>query len=438
MNLFWKILFGKITPTAKIEQQESDLQKSFERYLEVEKSLELAEYKTLFHEVKAPAFIENKKTLQNRKYRDTEEYRDSAKYKKLAASHDIKTYYEVLASQELSDFLEFKKSDEYKNLGDKKKLIASEKLQRMKAFERSKAFKIYSRFHDSYIIKEYEQLKAIVSHPEFVAKNEFWANPQRWHTTPEYAKEQRFYELDKNPDIAFYNKQNAGSFEILKKQQITFIEQFDWNTLAKSRWNYGFAYKSPALLAQHSFANEKQANNNGKNVSVVDGKLRISTEKETVKAPAWHTTKGFIEKEFEYTSDILQSADSFRQKKGKFSAKIRCTGNLHHAFWLGTDKKLPHINIFHWDGKKVKVGNAAQQVWDGVEISGLNPANFYIYTLEWTDKELIWSINNFEVYRTAGNLPKEEMYLAFSSFIPEKLKGDTGILEVDWVKVTQN
>lgn len=438
MNLFWKILFGKITPTAKIEQQESDLHKSFERYLEVEKSLELAEYKTLFHEVKAPAFIENKKTLQNRKYRDTEEYRDSAKYKKLAASHDIKTYYEVLASQELSDFLEFKKSVEYEDLGDKKKLAASEKLQRMKAFEKSKAFKIYSRFHESYIIKEYEQLKTIVSHPEFVVKNEFWGNPQRWHTTPEYAKEQRFYELDKNPDITFYNKENAERFEVLKKETVSFVEQFDWNTLDKSRWNYGFAYKSPVMLANHSFANEKQANNKGKNVSVVDGKLRISTEKETVKAPAWHTTKGFIEKEFEYTSDILQSAESFRQKKGKFSAKIRCTGHLHHAFWLGADKKLPHINIFHWDGKKVKVGNAAQQVWDGVEISGLNPANFYIYSLEWTDKELIWSINNFEVYRTAGNLPKEEMYLAFSSFIPEKLKGDTGILEVDWVKVTQS
>ena len=84
------------------------------------------------------------------------------------------------------------------------------------------------------------------------------------------------------------------------------------------------------------------------------------------------------------------------------------------------------------------MGNAAQQVWDGVEISGLNPANFYIYTLEWTEKELIWSINNYEVYRTAGNLPKEEMYLAFSSFISEKMKGDTGILEVDWVKVTQS
>ncbi|MBN2766813.1 MAG: hypothetical protein JXR27_10615 [Paludibacteraceae bacterium] len=438
MNLFWKILFGKITPTAKIEQQESDLQKSFERYLEVEKSLELAEYKTLFHEVKAPAFIENKKTLQNRKYRDTEEYRDSAKYKKLAANHDIKTYYEVLASQDLESFLEFKKSAEYEDLGDMKKVKSSEKLQRMKAFEKSNAFKVYSRFHDSYIIKEYEQLKVIVSHPEFVAKNEFWANAHRWQTTPEFAKEQRFYELDKNPDIIFYNKQNSDRFNRIREQKVYFDEQFDWNTLDKSHWNYGFAYKSPSLLANHSFANEKQANNSGKNISVVDGKLRISTEKETIKAPAWHTTKGFIEEEFEYTSDVLQSAASFRQKKGKFSAKIRCTGNLQHAFWLGADKKLPHINVFHWDGKKIKVGNAAQQVWDGVEIKGINPANFYIYSLEWTEKELIWSINNYEVYRTAGNLPKEEMYLAFSSFIPEKMKGDTGILEVDWVKVTNN
>ena len=55
--------------------------------------------------------------------------------------------------------------------------------------------------------------------------NMMGVNPQRWLTTAEYVKEQRFYELDKNPDIAFYNKQNAASFEVLRKQQITFFER---------------------------------------------------------------------------------------------------------------------------------------------------------------------------------------------------------------------
>jgi len=43
-------------------------------------------------------------------------------------------------------------------------------------------------------------------------------------------------------------------------------------------------------------------------------------------------------------------------------------------------------------------------------------------------------INNLEVHRTVGNIPTEEMYLAFNSFISQKQSGDTGILEVDWVR----
>ena len=74
MNLFCKKLFGKITPTAKLEKNESELITAMHRYAEVEKSVELAEYKKLFHIVKSAKFQENKKILQNRKYKDTEEY----------------------------------------------------------------------------------------------------------------------------------------------------------------------------------------------------------------------------------------------------------------------------------------------------------------------------------------------------------------------------
>lgn len=437
MNLFWKNLLGGITPTAKLEQSEAELISAFKRYEEVGKSLELVEYKKLFHVVKSPEFIENKKTLQNRKYKDTEEYRDAAKFKKLDNMQPIKLYYQVLGSKELKEYLEFKKSPEFEELGDKAKVKASEKLQKLKAFEHSKAYKTYSRFHESYIIKEYEQLKTLVQTPDFKTKNEFWANPNRWQSTDDFKTEQRFYELAKNPDIAFYVKEDSARFEKISKLNETFREEFNWNTLDKSRWNFGFSYKSPKLIGNHSFANENQANNSGKNVSVVNGILNISTKAETVKAAAWHTTKGFIEKEFKFTADVLQTATHFRQKRGEFSAKIKCTGNVHHAFWLGTDEKLPHINVFLFDGKKIKVGNANKNIIDGVEITGLNPSQFYIYKLVWTEKELVWYINNFEVYRTASNIPNQEMYLAFSSFIPEKQRGSAGNLEVDWVKVAQ-
>lgn len=438
MNLFWKNLFGGITPTAKLENNEAELLKAMHRYEEVEKSVELAEYKTLFHEVKSPAFVENKKTLQNRKYKDTEEYRDVSKLKKLESSADIKLYYEVLKSADLEKFIAFKATPAFENLGDKNKVKESTELQKFKAFEHSKEYKTYTRFHDSYIIKEYEQLKTLTSTPEFKAKNEFWANPHRWQTTPEYVKEQRFYELDKNPDIAFFNKEKPERFTKYRSLEITFHDEFDWNTLDKSRWNFGFQYKSSKLIGNHSFANEKQANNSGKNVSVENGILKITTKHEKIKATAWDTTKGFIEKDFNYTSDVLQTAGDFKQKGGIFRAKLRCSGNLNHAFWLGTDNKLPHVNIFHFDGKKINIGNVNKNLVDGINITGINPSQYYIYTFKWTEKELVWMINDLEVYRTVSNIPSEEMYMAFNSFIPQKSKGSDGLLEVDWVRVYRN
>lgn len=438
MNLFWKNLLGKITPASVLEKREEELVEAMKRYEEVAKSLELEEYNKLFHEVKASAFVENKKTLQNRKYKDTEEFRVVKRFEKLHHSPKIKQYFEVLKSPELKLFLEFKSTPEYEKLGDKKLVAASSTLQKYKAFEKSDNYKVYCRFHESYAIREYDDLKKRVESDEFKKSNAFWANANRWQITPEYKKEQRFYELAKNADINFYINEKPERFEVYKKQVITFEDRFNWNSLNKSAWNFGFHYKNPKTIGNHSFANEKQANNDGKNVHVRDGVLTINTKKETVTARAWDQTKGFVMKEFEHTSDVVQTALEFRQKGGVFMAKLRCSGNVNHAFWLGSNGKLPHINIFHFDGKKVRVGNAYQNIIDGVKISGLNPSQYHIYTLKWSKNELVWMVNDIEVYRTTGNIPQEEMYLVFNSFIPQKSDGSEGVLEVDWVRVYKN
>ncbi len=438
MNLFWKKMLGGITPTAKLEKNEAELIQAMKRYAEVEKSVELAEYKKLFHVVKSAKFQENKKTLQNRKYKDTEEYRNSIKFKKTENSSAIRLYYHVLGSENLTKYLNFKTTPEFELLGDKKQIKASETLRRYKEFEHSKAYKTYVRFYDSYIIKEFELLKIKISSPEFIKANEFWYNEKRWQTTEEYKVEQRFYELAKNPDIVFYNNEKPDRFEKYKSMKLVFQDEFDWNSLDKSHWNFGFHYKSPALINVHSFHNEKQANNSGQNVSVEEGILKIATKHEKITARTWHPQKGFIEKEFNFTSDVLQTADAFRKKTGVFRAKIRCTGKIHHAFWLGADSKLPHINIFHYNGKSITLGNANKNLVDGIKIKGINPYQYFIYTLIWTEKELIWMINNLEVYRTSSNIPKEYMYMSFNSFISEKQRGTTGNLEVDWVRVYES
>ena len=438
MNLFWKNLFGGITPTAKLEKNEAEIIQSMHRYDEVEKSVELAEYKKLFHLIKSAKFQENKKILKNRKYKDTEYFQATRKYRKLNNSPNLKLYYQVLESDDLKQYLTFKSTPEFEQLGNKKLVKKSETLKKLKHFEHSKAYKNFMRFNDSFVIKEYENLKIKIVTPEFIKENDFWANQNRWHSTPEYTQQQRFYELAKNPDIIFHENEKPERFKKYRLMKLSFQDEFDWNTLDNSHWNFGFHYKSPELIGDHSFNNEKQANNSGKNISVEDGILKLATKHEKVTARAWHLKKGFIEKEFRFTSDVLQTAEKFRQQKGIFRAKLRCTGNVQHAFWLGADNKLPNIKIFHFNGKKITIGNANKNLFDGLNISGINTAIFYIYTLIWTEKELIWMINNLEVYRTASNIPKDEMYLAFNSFISEKQRGSAGSLEVDWVRVYTN
>ena len=438
MNLFWKKIFGKLTLTSKYEAQQEELRNDYQRYLEIENSVELEKFNALFHVIKSADFKEKKKTFQNRKYKDTEEYRVFKKYNKLYHSGGIKSYYEVLQSSDLQSYLKFKTSPDYENLGNPEKVKQSETLQAYKKFEKSSAYKTYIRFHDSYILKEYEELKKKVSSDEFVKSNEFWANKNRWKTTEEYVQEQRYYELKKNPDIKFYISNDPKRFDSIRSQKLVFSENFNWNTLDKSHWTFGFHYKSPVLLSRHSYVNEQQANNAGNNISVNQGILRISTKAEKTLASAWDPKKGFVQKEFEFTSDVMQSADSFRQQYGIFQAKIRCTGKINHAFWLGADEKLPLVKIFHFDGKKIKVGCFDANGKKENAISGINPKDYYIYTLVWTEKELRWFVNNLEVAHSSIYVPKESMYLAFNSFISESQLPMEGALEVDWVRVYSN
>jgi hypothetical protein len=271
MNLFWKRLFGGITPTAKLEKYEADLIIAMVRYEEVEKSVELAEYKKLFHVVMSAEFQDKKKTLLNRKYKDTEEFRINKKYNKLHSSANIQLYYKVLASDELAKFKIFEKSEEYELLGDKKKVKASEILKKMKRFEVSKAYKTYLRFHESFILNEYEQVKIKVASPEFKKENDFWANHNRWMNTQEHLLEQRFEKLAKNPDIIFYENEKPERFKKHRALSLSFQDEFKWHTLDNSHWAFGFHYKKTEIIGNHSFANEKQANNSGQNVSVEDG-----------------------------------------------------------------------------------------------------------------------------------------------------------------------
>lgn len=247
----------------------------------------------------------------------------------------------------------------------------------------------------------------------------------------------RLAELKKHPDVAFFLRNQTKKKGIFRDAILTFSDDFFRQDAEKSDWTPGFYFLQEQLIRNYSYHNEKQANNAGQNTTLTGGIMKIHTRREVSKSLAWNPVHGFSEKQFAYTSDIIQTGKAFRQQGGIFKAKIRCTGNIHHACWLGTEKKQPHINIFHYNGKELQMGVVKQQSGDGITIKGIDTSHFYIYTLEWTNDSLIWYINNLEVFRMHHDIPKESMFLVFNSFIPEKMNGEEGLLEVDWVRVYQ-
>lgn len=440
MNLFWKKLFGSLPATEKLEKEELALLMDYKKYCDIETSEQLAEYTRLFHIINAADFKEKKKTLQNRKFKDTHEYRDLKKFTKLNNNADLKLYYQVVASEQLKEFLSFKNSADYELLGDSKQVKENPELKRHKLYEKSKAYKTYVRFHNSYVIEEYENLKKITSTEEFIKEKNFWQDEKRWEKTEEYQIEQSYYALKKSPEISFYETTDPKKFLVLDKWMLTFEDDFEGSALDSSKWKSGYFHRAAALKKNYSFANEKQANVSGANVTIAGGLLRINTKSEKAKSLAWHNTKGFVEKDFDFTSDIVNAGEVFQQQNGLIKAKLRIVGStgVSHAFWMGTDGKLPHVNVFHYDGKNIQV-SAYTKEGTNVSVSkepilGINATDFYIYSLEWTATELIWRVNDLEVFRSAKS-PNQAMFPVFNSFIGENQQGGTGALEVDWVKV---
>lgn len=437
MNLFLSRLTGRLHSTEKMERGMIAQEERIARYRQIEQSAEMKEYLELKQIVESKEFQQKKYNWMNTKYKKTSTYETISQYKKLLHDKELQLYLELENSQRLKDYLEFRQSPNYVKLQSKKEVRNSLELKQWAEFENSKDFKAYIRYRNSKTPERYKSLVAEVSTPEYKEQHAFWSNPKRWKTTEEYQQEVRYKQLAAMADIQYFFKENRKEIEEMERWKETFKDEFDWFRMTESAWKPGFAYENPKLKTIHSFTNEQQANNGGKNVGTMDNKLCLFTKQEKVTAPAWDTKKGFVNKDFDYTSDIIQTADKFRQQEGLFMVKLRTEGDIHHAIWLGSGKKLPMISIFHYNGKQITVGNYKERGFDGTTIRGIKPTKYYIYSLRWTERELVWSVNNIEVYRTSYNMPKEKLFLAISSFIDDQQRAMEGTLNVAWIRVFQ-
>ena len=395
MDLFFLRAFlrGKLLATTNFEKALVQLRKDAERYRQVEKSAKLKEYQDLDKVVNTPAFLDKKRELTTKKYKDSDACKKLAELNKLLADKYVKKYLKT---------------------GEGEMRTA---------------------------VQKYVALKAETETPEFQQLNAFWANPKRWETTTEGKQEARYQELKKDEDILFFVKADVAQIGLAEKYTLAYSDDFNWTRLADSDWQSGAVYPSDDFQKDHSFFNEKQAYNKGRNVETADSVLHIKTIRETTQAPAWDPQKGMVMKEFTFTSDMISNPKVAIEEGDIVLVRAHCRGHVNHGIYLRSPKHIPFISLFNYNGLKLYAGykDSLKNDENLHLVDGLQPVGDIVYAVAWQKDEIVWFVNNLEIYRTKNTMPKDaKLYLHMYSFIFEKVNtryASEGELLVDWVRV---
>ncbi len=473
-----KKLFGKKFPdTRKYEAAQNQIRADYIRFQDIEKSSLWHRYQELDREIHSGSFEKKVSDLKHKKFKDTEQYQKLKRYNELKNSRDIKTYLkfikagkgkkiqDILASEEYNRFLElekflntpefykakseadFKNSEAYRTYREYKKLRKNSAVKWAIKTAKTESFAIYKRLENSKRISEFFELKTLIESKEFIDFKYYMEDRNRFKKSDEAALLNEFAELRKHKDIVwFLRTKSEKPFEDLKKWKVTFEDDFDSASMDSDKWITGYYWGKALMNETYSLEGEKQFFSDS-NVEVRDSSLRITTRKETVQGKTWNPVWGFHEKTFDFTSGLISTGQSFRQQYGRFEAKVRFSQvfPVMNAFWLVGERITPHIDIFktmYPGGRLLEAGLITDVPDKGLtetttRIKGARFTNdFYIYSLDWSEKELVWKINGVEVYRQTHNIPKEPMYLTFSSTLPQDPndKNLPANMEVNWVR----
>ena len=419
--------------TKQMEERIHQVSADIRRYRDVEASAELAEFLALKPIVEAKEFQEYKQELLTTKFQDRPEYATRQEYVKAKRSRHVRWYKFYLGFSSVHEYNDFAQTSDFAKLNDPEAVKADPRLRRMQKLGRSFAVRRYNVHKQSEELQRYFELKAKVNTTEFREAFNFWKNPNRWYTTLQSKQDGKYEALKNSSNISFYLAQDPKQIERYESYQEIFADACEWNRMQDSPWNIGFYYGKKNLKTNHSYANEEAAMNGGRNVSTKESRMTLYVKAERANVPAWDQKKGFIMKEFEYTGDVIQTAENFSADEGMFQVKASFSGKAHGAICLMSENRLPIVRIAQWDGSKVTVGATFQAFEEQTVVEGLKEGQEYIFTVDITKSDITWYVNNQEVARTANKLGTK-VFPTVIAFLPEGVKS-TGVTSIDWFKV---
>ncbi len=475
-GIFGRLFGSKFPDTVKYESRINNLKADLKRFQEYENSNFYKRYLELDELIHSGEFEKKVKKLKTEKFKDTDQYRKFQNFKALSRSKDIKNYFrfsnsgkperidKILSSDEYQRFIElknfvesqtfrqarsakgFKKTPEYEKFKEYKRLKKSGDIRFVNKVLNSSAFKNYEILKGSERIKNYNDLSEYINSKEFLDFKAEMEDKDRFKKSEEYRLINEYNEIKKTPDFIWFTKtQKSNHFSDIDKWELTFSDEFDNKTLDTDKWITGYFWGKALLNDNYVLSNERQFFTDN-NIDLRDSMAHLTTKKENVKGKIWDKQYGFMPADFQYTSGLISTGHSFRQKYGKFEAKIRLNHAypVTHSFWMVSEKNVPQIDILRYHDKSSKKINVGYHLSENGSFKNINfdvtgadfSNNFFIYTLEWTQNKLTWKVNGEIVKEITSNIPDEPMYLVFSSHLldeqdPANLPAS---MDIDWVK----
>lgn len=201
---------------------------------------------------------------------------------------------------------------------------------------------------------------------------------------------------------------------------LTFQDEFSRDTLDRSIWRTGFDWGP-------SFDGTGQALFIDSAFSIKNGVLHIQTKMDTVIGTVYNTDYIPSLRTFYFTSGMIQSSYNFSQLYGYF--EIRCKTPMGKGFWpafwlMSPNGWPPEIDVFEISGLEPNIIHMANHFLDKNSEHRQVSSNFYgnnfsqdfhVFAIEWNPKEIIWFVDDVQVYRTETGVPSERMFLIVTS-----------------------
>ena len=157
---------------------------------------------------------------------------------------------------------------------------------------------------------------------EFRDKKNYLLDKKRFEKTEMFKQTEEYNKLKKNPDIIWYFKvKDSNKFDILKNRELTFSDEFDGDKLDTKKWLTNYYWGEKLLKDRYSVESDLHAYTEKENFEIRNSILKIITKPQRVTGKVWSAVNGFTTKEFSYTSGLINSGNSFRQKYGVFTQK---------------------------------------------------------------------------------------------------------------------